>query len=150
MLNFLESITTWHWLILGVLLIAGEALGAAGFMLGIAASAFIISALLALGILHDWQHQLLLFALFSVVSSIVIWKFFRSNHQADDASKINDRASQHIGKRLTLENDILNREGRIQIGDTLWKVEVDQDLEAGCQIEVIGSHGMVLTIRRIT
>ena len=34
MIEFFEAMQFWHWIILAIVLIAGEALGAAGFLLG--------------------------------------------------------------------------------------------------------------------
>ena len=34
MIEFFEAMQFWHWILLAIVLIAGEALGAAGFLLG--------------------------------------------------------------------------------------------------------------------
>ncbi|MDO6594878.1 NfeD family protein [Neptuniibacter sp. 1_MG-2023] len=149
MIEQLETLSYWHWIILGLLLLAGEALGAAGFLIGLAISAFMIGALLAVDLVHDWQIQFLLFALFSVLASIVFWKFFRSQNTTDEAVNINNRAAQLIGRKLTLQADVDNGQGKIQIGDTLWKVEAEGDLKTGTLIEVYASEGMVLHIRAV-
>lgn len=147
MLDLLESLSLWHWLILGLLLLCGEALGAAGFMLGLATSAFLVALLMAVDLIHTWQYQLLLFALFAVMASIVIWVFFRAKKEADPASMLNNRAAHLIGIQLTLEQDIHNHAGRIQIGDTLWKVSAEENLTAGSQVEIYANDGMTLKLR---
>lgn len=149
MLTLLESISFWHWIILALILLGGEALGAAGFMLGISLSAVLVSVLMALGIIHDWQIQFLLFALFSVIASWIFWKYFRKSDDNDEAGLINNRAAQLIGRKLTLTSDISNGQGRIQIGDTLWKVITEEDLPEGTLIEVHASEGMNLLIRKV-
>lgn len=149
MLELFEAITFWHWIILALVLLGGEALGAAGFMIGVSLSALTIAALMALGLLDAWQFQFLLFALFSVIASVVFWKFFRSQNDEDDAGMINDRAAQLIGRKLTLKQDIENGLGRVQIGDTFWKVSAEEDLEAGAKVEVYASEGMLLLIRKL-
>ncbi|WP_415899128.1 NfeD family protein [Neptuniibacter sp. QD48_11] len=149
MLELLESITYWHWIILALVLLGGEALGAAGFMIGVSLSAFAVAALMAIGVLNDWQHQFLLFALFSVIASVIFWKFFRCQNNDDEAGMINDRAAQLIGRKLTLVDDVEDGLGRIQIGDTFWKVVAEDDLEAGTKVEVYASEGMTLLIRKL-
>lgn len=149
MIEQLESISHWHWIVLAIVLLAGEALGAAGFMIGISLSAFIVAGLMATGLLNDWQIQFLLFALFSVLSSVVFWNFFRNRNAQDSAEIINDRAAQLIGRKLTLQADIEHGQGRIQIGDTLWKVSAEHDLAAGTLIEIYSSEGMMLHIREL-
>ena len=149
MLALLESLSLWHWLILGLILLSGEALGAAGFMLGLAAAAFLVALLLAVGLVHDWQYQLLLFAIFAVVATIIIWVFFRTKTEADQASLLNNRTAQLIGTQLTLAQAISNHAGRIQIGDTQWKVSAEEDLAAGTQVEIYASEGMTLKLRSV-
>lgn len=149
MIELLEGITYWHWIILALLLLGGEALGAAGFMLGISISALLVAALMAMGVLDSWQGQFLIFALFSIIASIVVWKFFKTQNKTDDASVINDRAAQLIGRKLTLQDDVENGLGRVQIGDTYWKVSANVELAAGTKVEVFATEGMVLQIRPV-
>lgn len=149
MIEQLESLSYWHWIILALILLGGEALGAAGFMIGISLSAICIAGLMAIGIVNDWQIQFLLFALLSVVASVVFWTFFRNQAANDDAGMINDRAAQLIGRKLTLQQDIDHGQGKLQIGDTFWKVSAEQDLKSGALIEVYGTEGMVLHIREV-
>ena len=149
MIEQLEALSYWHWVIFGLLLLAGEALGAAGFLIGLAVAAFGIGALLATGLVHDWQIQFLLFALLSVVASVVFWNFFRGQNTKDDAVNINNRAAQLIGRKLTLLAVVDNGQGKIQIGDAVWKVGAEVDLKAGMLIEVYASEGMVLHIREV-
>jgi len=149
MVEQLESLTYWHWIILALLLLGGEALGAAGFMIGISISAMGVALLMALGIIVDWQIQFLLFALLSVVASIVFWKFFSVRSENDDAGMINNRAAQLVGRTLTLEHNVENGQGKLQIGDTFWKVAAQQDLKAGTLVEIHGAEGMVLLIKKV-
>lgn len=147
MLQFFDSLQTWHWIILGLLLLSGEALGAAGFMLGIAASAFIVSALLALGVVETWQNQLLIFAILSVIASVIFWIFFKPKAN-DSANTLNSPAAKLVGRRVTLTEDIHQGVGRIQLGDTFWKVASDEKLDAGTEIEIISHDGMTLNVQK--
>ncbi len=149
MLAFLQSISYWHWIILALLLLGGEALGAAGFMIGISLSALLVAGLMALGLVHDWPYQLLLFALFSVIASILFWQLFRKQNESDQAGVINDRAAQLVGRKLTLQQNLEPGEGRIQIGDTFWRVDSEEALAEGTRIEVYQRDGMILKVRRV-
>lgn len=149
MLALLEAINPWHWVILALLLLAGEALGAAGFMIGISLSALIVAGLMAMDLVTGWPYQFLWFALFSVIMSILFWRFFRRQSEHDVAGVINDRAAQLVGRKLTLAQSLENGSGKIQIGDTLWKVCADDELAAGTKVEVYASDGMTLLIRAV-
>lgn len=150
MLELLQSLNFWHWIILALVLLGGEALGAAGFMIGISMSALGVALLMATGLINDWQTQFLLFALLSVVASILFWKFFRPDKRIDDAEMINNRAAQLVGRKLILQQTIENGSGRLQIGDTFWRVSAEEDLTEGTRIEVYDCEGMTLLIRKIT
>ncbi|WP_286236965.1 NfeD family protein [Neptuniibacter halophilus] len=149
MLELLQSISYWHWVILALVLLGGEALGAAGFLLGISLSALLVAGAMALGLVQAWQFQFLLFALLSVIASVVVWKLFRKQNEADEAGAINDRAGQLVGRKFTLQQDLESGEGRAQIGDTFWKVDTDEALQQGCRVEVFARDGMTLKIRKI-
>lgn len=149
MLELLQSLSYWHWIILALILLGGEALGAAGFMIGIALSALGVAGMMAAGLLNDWQYQFLWFAILSVICSIIFWKFFRKESETDDAGIINDRAAQLVGRKLTLDQDIENGLGRIQLGDTFWKVATEEELSSGDKVEIYANEGMTLLIRRL-
>lgn len=148
-MEFLHNLSYWHWIILALILLAGEALGAAGFMIGISLSALAVAGLMAVGVLHDWQYQFLLFALLSVVASVLFWQFFHSREHHDNAVMINDRAAQLVGRKLTLTTDMDNGEGKVQIGDTLWKISAEADYAEGTRVEVVGAKNMTLEVRKV-
>lgn len=144
-----DVITTWHWLTLAVVLLILEVLGTSGFLLGIAVAAFGMSGIVALDLLPEWQHQLLVFSLLAVIFTLLYWKVFRGFNDQSTEPLLNDRAAQLIGRRLVLEETLVGGQGRIRVGDTLWKAEADNELEAGAKVEIFGSEGMTLKIRSI-
>ncbi|MFQ3170309.1 MAG: hypothetical protein ACI9DG_000321 [Oleispira sp.] len=153
MWTWFEQLSQWHWFIFGLLLLAGEALGAAGFLLGTAAAALLTGVIVSLAPLVlegglGWQAQILIGATFSIFFSVLYWRFFRADQQVTDRPELNQRTAQLIGRKLVLEKDI-QFEGRIQIGDTFWKVVTDMPLSAGNYIEVISADATTLTIKKL-
>ncbi len=142
----LSDLTHWHWLILATVLLIAEVSGAAGFLLGLAAAALLLAVMLVMEWVSDWQHQLLWFALFGVVFTLLYWMLFRKFNRSTTAPLLNDRAAQLIGRRIVLADALEAGEGRVVIGDTFWKVRSTSDLAAGTRVEVTGSEGMVLLI----
>jgi membrane protein implicated in regulation of membrane protease activity len=47
----------------------------------------------------------------------------------------------------SLANEVLAGQGKIQIGDTLWKVKTEGNIQAGDLIEVCDADGMTLLVR---
>lgn len=146
--QFFEQLNQWHWFILGLLLLIGEALGASGFLLGTAIAAFITGVLTAvLGDSLSWQGQILTGAILAVICSVLYWKKFRAEEQKSDRPELNQRTAQFIGRRLVLSQDI-EFQGRVQIGDTFWKVTSNEHLKEGEHVVVVSVDATTLTLAR--
>jgi membrane protein implicated in regulation of membrane protease activity len=143
-----DSLTQWHWFVLGLFLLIGEMLGAAGFLLGIACGALATGVLAWFFPALSWQGQFLIFSMLSVVWSLVYWICFRGRNQETDRPTLNQRTASMVGSRLILEDDI-NIEGRIQVGDTLWKVRSEKCLKKGDMAEVTDAEVSTLIITKI-
>lgn len=153
MWEWFEQLSQWHWFIFGLLLLIGEALGASGFLLGTSMAALLMGVIvwIAASITDSgigWQAQVVLCAVLSVSFSLLYWRFFRADQQASDRPELNHRTAQLVGRKLVLDKDI-PFEGRIQIGDTFWKVVSDTPLSKGDQVEVISADATTLTIKKL-
>ena len=145
-MGLLDSLQPWHWLILSVLLFALEALGASGFLIGAGIASALLALLLWMMPSMDWGIQLILFGIGTLVMTVAWWKFFRRYNEQTDHPELNNRAVQLVGRVIVLEQPINNGQGRVQIGDTFWKVRSDVDLEVGTTVVVSGCDGMVLLL----
>lgn len=141
------ELTAWHWVILGVVLLIFETLGAAGLTLGVAFAAFVVAAFMGIGLLTAWQAQLLVFAVLSVVLTAVVWYFFRRKRTEPEAVILDDLAARLVGRRVELQQDLPTGQGKIQIGDTLWAVEADAPLAQGMLLEVVSYQGSILKVK---
>lgn len=145
--ELLLPLTAYHWLVLGLLLIVLEVFGFAGFMIGAAFASVIVGVSMFIIDIH-WHEQLSMFAFLSVIFTVVYWKFFKSyNENVSDNELLNNRAAQFVGNTYKLETAIENGFGKIKIGDTLWKVRSDIDMDVNNQVEVIGVDGMTLLVK---
>jgi len=141
----LTSITVWGWFVLAAVLMGLEVLLPGAFMvwLGLAAAATgIVSYVMPL----DWPIALLLFAILGVAFA---WAGRHFAARADAADKnqpfLNRRADALVGQTFTLSTPIVNGEGRIRIGDTVWQVR-GPDLDAGASVTVIRIDGGRLVV----
>jgi len=148
-MEWLNEISAWHWASLGIILLILEIFGTAGFLIGSAIAAFLMSAILAVTPEINWKWQLAIFSISAITFSVVYLKRFANFNEATDQPVLNNRAALHIGKRYTLEEPIVNGQGKIQAGDTFWKVTCDEDLEASTNIEVTATDGMTLIVKAI-
>lgn len=147
MSGLFAHIEFWHWWSLGVALLALEAFapGAIFLWLGIAAGVVGL-VLLAIPDLA-WQTQFVAFAVLSLVA-VVGWRvFLRGRRPRSEASTLNRRGEQYIGRRFTLDQPIMNGDGKLRIDDTVWRV-AGEDMAAGTTVRVVGAEGVILKVRR--
>lgn len=148
-MDMMHGLTAWHWLALGLFLLILETLGVGGFFIGIAVASLIMALYLVAMPEAGWAHQLVVFSALSLLCTLIYWKRFRRFNDQTDQQLLNNRVAQLMGQRHTLREAISNGRGHLQIGDTLWKVQCDEDLPANTHVEICGAEGMNLIIKRV-
>jgi len=138
----------WHWWILAVALIIVEILLPSFFALWLAIAAALTGLLLLIFPALSWEWQLLLFALFSVVS-IVAWRRYYQKHPIKtDEPMLNRRGEGYLGRELTLSQPIIDGIGKIRLDDSTWKVQ-GPDCPAGTRIRITALNNVVFTVERL-
>ncbi|MDN3682118.1 NfeD family protein [Vibrio tapetis subsp. quintayensis] len=149
MIELLDQMNHWHWIAFGLVLLCGELLGTAGYLLWIGISAIIVGVLntvLPLG----WEMQWISFASFSLVTTWLWWRYqFRKDTESDKHRDLNQRDKQLIGQQTRLEEAIVSGRCRIRLGDTTWSAQSHQDLNAGTLVQVTKVDGIILTIEPV-
>jgi membrane protein implicated in regulation of membrane protease activity len=113
--------------------------------LGIAAAITGLIAYVAPGI--SWQWEGLIFAILSI---IIVWgwrAYLRRHPTETELPMLNRRGEQYVGRRLTLDEPIVNGRGQIKVDDSTWRVE-GADLPAGTPVIVTGVRGTILNVER--
>ena len=133
----------WNWWLLGVVLMAIEAIVPGFFFLWMGVAALLVGLLLTL-LPMAWTWQVMLFAVLSV-GSIVAWRLRLRRHptQTQD-SLLNRRGHQYVGRVFTLDAPVVNGYGKIRVDDSTWKVVVNQDCPAGARLRIVGADGVIL------
>ncbi|WP_042859103.1 NfeD family protein [Dickeya sp. NCPPB 3274] len=136
----------WFWLSLGGLLLAAEMLGAGGYLLwsGIAA---LLTGILAWLLPLDWTWQCIAFAVLTVAAALLWWQWLRRRIEKQPPPVLNQRGQQLIGLHTTLTEPLVNGFGRVNIGDSSWRVQAEQDLPAGTVVEIIAVEGITLRVK---
>ena len=142
-MEWLSTIDYWHWFVLGVVLVILEVLSPGAFFLWLAISAGIVGVLLLVYPGMTWEYQILVFALFSVVS-IAVWRMYLKRHPIEtDQPTLNRRGEQYVGRSFNLEHPVVNGQGKIKVDDSTWKIE-GPDCESGTRVRITGVAGVVL------
>ena len=145
----MEDITFWHWLILGIALIAAEVLVPGTFLLWPGIAAILTGVLAYMAPALDWRVDALVFAALTVASALLGRKLYaRLKHPATDEPALNRRAEALIGGVHTLTAPLADGEARMKVGDSTWKI-VGPDLPAGTKVRVIGVEGISLRVERL-
>lgn len=149
MIELLQSVNYWHWLAFGLVLLACELLGTAGYLLWLGLSAIVVGLLMTFLPL-SWQLQWVAFGVFSLATTWLWWRRqYQSDSQSDANRQLNQKNKQLIGQTLLLDVDFPAGKGRIKVGDSTWSARSERDIPAGTLIEVSDVNGIVLTIRAV-
>ncbi|WP_394247518.1 NfeD family protein [Vibrio profundi] len=147
MIELLEQVNLWHWIAFGLLLLAAELLGTAGYFLWLGLSAILVGMLLAT-IPISWQLQWVSFGSFSLITTWLWWRRqLSSDTLSDERRQLNQREKQLIGKTTRLEQAVQKGSCRIRLGDTTWSAVADQDIATGTEVIVTAVDGIILTIQ---
>ncbi|MCX9563737.1 NfeD family protein [Vibrio cholerae] len=149
MIELLSQLNFWHWLAFGLILLAAELLGTAGYFLWLGLSALLVGVLLTVMPI-GWQLQWLAFASFSLVTTWLWWRRqFNQDKKQDAERDLNQKDKQLIGRVIQITEDTPAGEFQISLGDTRWTARCEQDLEQGSRVSVIAVDGIILIVRPV-
>ena len=145
MTDMFVSLGTWNWLIFGFILMALEVLAPGVFLFWLGLAALLVG-LISFGLAISWQIQLVMFAIFAAAAVPVWRRLARPKPDARAASPfLNKRADALLGREFTLEKPIVDGNGTMRIGDTVWRV-AGPDTPAGTRVKVVQVDGANLTV----
>jgi membrane protein implicated in regulation of membrane protease activity len=145
-MDFLNAVAYWHWLVFGLVLIMLEIFVPAAVFLwpGIAALAVGVLSFAAPGL--GWMPLLLIWAVLSMALAFG-WQFYKKTGRAGvPSSTINRRGEQYVGRHFTLAKDIVNNVGELRVDDTSWKIVSNRDFPAGTKVKVTAVEGTSLRV----
>jgi len=148
-ISWLWAVSHWHWWAIGIALIALEVLAPTTYFLWPAAAAAVTGVIVWFIPDLDWRLQILAFAILSLVA-VFAWSRWQKKQQPASANPdLNARADRYIGRRLTLDADLVNGRGRVRVDDGWWQVasEDGDAIAAGTTVEVISHDGVTLIVR---
>jgi inner membrane protein len=144
MVEMLQGLTWWQWIIGAVVLAALETFMPGAVAIWFAASAAVVGLLLVV-LPIPWQWQWVLFAVLGVVAMVWYRNYKKANPDVEERPMLNLRGQQYIGQVFTLVEPIDQGFGKIRVGDGVWKVS-GSDAPAGTAVRVVGVDGAVLKV----
>lgn len=143
--GWFQQLSYWHWLVLGVVLVILEIFSPGVFFLWLGIAAGLVGLVLFVLPNIGWPTQLLLFALFSLLSVVASRRYLNRHPIETDEPTLNRRGEQYVGRRFTLSAPIVNGTGKIRVDDSTWKIR-GPECPAGSRVRVTGVEGVVLTV----
>jgi inner membrane protein len=144
LLDLFVTYGPWSWFVIGLVLLALELVVPGGYFLWLGVAG-IVTGLSAFFQPIGWPLQLTIFGLLGLVA-VVGWKgYMRGREPVTDSPFLNRRAERFIGHEAVIDEPIKDGYGRLQLGDTIWRI-AGPNLAAGQKIRVVGADGAVLRV----
>ncbi len=147
MMAVIIGLGPWSWIIGGLVLMTIELLAPGLFFiwLGLAALATgICVAALGLG----WAQAGILFCVFAVGSVLAGRALMRrKDREPRSATSLNALARDLIGKVVLLDQAITQGQGRVRIGDGVWRA-LGEDMPSGQRVRIVALEGTALLVER--
>ena len=150
-IEFLSSLSIWHWWILAAVLLILELATGTTYLLWPAAAAAAVGLLVGLPIPFGWELQLLSFAVLTTALTMSCGRFVRERWMRSDKPTLNQRGDQLIGQRVVVASDFAAGVGRVRVGDSIWRARLDDGDSAseGDVVEITGLDGVTLSVRAL-
>ncbi len=148
--SFLQEISHWHWLGLGLVLVPVGILAPGTLLLRIGSAAVLTGLLLAALPQMGWQGQVTAFAVLSAAGILLGRRFALSRLKPAARPAGNRRGRDMVGMRCTLWDDTVNGRGRVRVDDAMWALRLSSpggDLPAGTEVTVEKVDGVTLVVR---
>ena len=152
-LQWLDTLTFWHWMVLGAALIVVELLAPGIWFLWLGIGAITTGLVVLFFADLSWQFQAVIYSGFSLVSVLLGRIIMRRTKQSEDHPTLNRRVEQYVGKVFALENDTELGYGNIRIGDSTWRIRLTDSslqLSAGARVIVTGADGATLNVNPVS
>lgn len=145
--DWLLALGPWQWGAIGIILIVIELLAPGIFFLWLGLAAWAVALLLLAVPGLDPRAQLMLFAVFSVISAVGGRAWMKRRQAAPtDHPLLNERGGQLVGRTAVLAAAIAEGQGgSVRLGDSVWRV-TGPDLPAGSRVQVVAVDGSILKV----
>ncbi len=145
MVELMQSLVWWHWIVGAVVLAAVETFMPGAVAIWFAASAAVVGLLLVVAPMLPWQWQWVLFAVLGVIAMVWYRNYKKAHPDVEERPTLNQRGMQYIGQSFTLVEPIDQGFGKIRVGDGVWKV-AGPDAPVGATVHVVGADGALLRV----
>lgn len=143
-MDILLTFTHWHWFVGALIFGMLEMLLPGVIFLWMGLSAIIVGFVVL--VLPDLalEYQLIGFAILSIVAAVVARNYVGRKADSSDHPTLNNRSTTFVGQTYLLQDDSINKVGKVKIGDTVWRVDLQEDAKAHTPILITEANGLIL------
>ncbi len=146
LVGFLTTLGPQHWLVLGLILLIAEMASGTTYLLWPAVAAFVTALISLLGV-TNWLAEMALFAVLVIALTWLGRPLVERWKRDSAASGLNERSASLIGERGVV-TEFANGAGSVKVGDTIWRAQSADVLEAGQAVLVDAVDGVTLKVKR--
>ncbi|MBK17953.1 MAG: hypothetical protein CMM52_03830 [Rhodospirillaceae bacterium] len=149
LLPWLQELSFWHWMALGVILVIIELVVPGIWFLWLGLGALATGLVVLISDQLGWQYQIAIFCLFSVASIFIGRIVYKRTKLSGDHPTLNRRGESYIGRVYALTEPTQQGMGRVKVGDSMWRVRLTSagtELAEGENVKVIGVEGATLQV----
>ena len=140
------KIIFWYWWALAAVLLIFEMMLPGVVFMFLSIGALAAGALLLVVSDLSLEFQLLVFAIVSVASAVLLRPSLKRLQQGRvGEANLNARGDSLIGKTIVLDQPILGGQARVKLGDGSWTV-TGPDMAAGSRVRVTAVSGTELRV----
>ncbi len=139
----------WFWFVLSLALFAFEMMVPGVIFMWLAFAGIVVGGVVLMIPDLGWEIQFIIFSVLGIISVYSGRTYLRKNPIVSQDEKLNDRGARYIGHRYNLERALVNGEGKVRIGDSLWLVRGDFDADVGTSVRVVSADGVVLIVEQV-
>jgi membrane protein implicated in regulation of membrane protease activity len=143
--DLVQDLGPWTWMIVGVALLALEIAAPGAFFLWFGLAAIAVGAL-ALLVVVPWQAQLIIFVVLATLVVLIGRRYFSRSDDEPVSTGLNERGRRLVGTIVVLDKPIVDGQGRVRIDDTTWRV-VGPNMPSGTRVRIIDVDGPVLRVK---
>jgi len=144
-MKIIAEFGAWTWWIVGFSFLILEIAAPGVFFLWVGLAALLVGTL-ALLITMSWQAQIIAFAILALVFAVLGRQINARFGNRSENQTLNERGKQYVGQKYILHEGLVNGQGRVKIGDSIWLVRGPDELSAGATVKVTGVDGTILIV----
>ncbi|HYW16470.1 MAG TPA: NfeD family protein [Allosphingosinicella sp.] len=137
----------WMWMLAAILLGIAELIVPGVFLIWLAAAAA-ATGLIALAFGIALPFQFAAFALLAIAAVFFGRRWYDNNPMPSADPLLNDRAARLTGRTVVVAQAIVNGEGRVRVGDSVWSCR-GPDCAEGSRVRIAGADGSCLKVEPV-